>query len=84
MSQKKVDAYKERKANHEKINKREKRILMLEKLAVAAVCLAIVGWLGFSAYHKIADASEADTTNIELNTAGIDDYLNQLNSSTAE
>ena len=42
MSQKKVDAYKKEKTNREKLIKKEKRILMIEKLAGIAVCAAAV------------------------------------------
>ena len=55
MSQKKVDAYKVQKANRDKIIKREKRILMLEKLAGIVICLAAVAWIGFSVYGKVTE-----------------------------
>ena len=47
MSQKKVDAYKKEKANRSRIIKKEKRILMLEKIIGIAVCLLVVVWIGF-------------------------------------
>ena len=50
MSQKKVDAYKAEKANREKIMKREKLILNLEKLAALVVCIVAVCWIGYSVY----------------------------------
>ena len=44
MSQKKVDAYKAEKANREKLMKKEKLVLRLEKLAALVVCVvAVVG-----------------------------------------
>ena len=48
MSQKKVDEYKKKKANRDKIMKKEKIALRLEKLAALIVGLAIVGWIGYS------------------------------------
>ena len=51
MSQEKVDRYKKEKANRVKIQKKEKRVLFLEKCAIAAVCVAAVGWIGYSAYN---------------------------------
>lgn len=47
MSQEKIDKYKKEKANREKIQKREKRIFFLEKLAIGVVVLGMVGmdWL---------------------------------------
>lgn len=50
MSQEKVDKYKKEKANREKLQKREKRTLFLEKLAIGAVAIVMVGWIGYSAY----------------------------------
>ena len=58
MSQKKVDAYKKEKANREKLIKKEKRILMLEKLAGIAVCVVAVCWIGFSVYDKSQEDKE--------------------------
>ena len=52
MSQKKVDEYKERKVNREKIYKKEKRILMMEKLVGLAICLVAVVWIGYSVYGQ--------------------------------
>ena len=45
MSQQKVDRYKKQKNNREKIQRREKWELRLEKLAIAVVCIAMVGWI---------------------------------------
>ena len=48
MSQEKVDKYKNYKNNRDKIQKKEARELLLEKIIVSAVCLLIVGWIGYS------------------------------------
>ena len=45
MSQEKVDRYKKEKANREKIQKKEKRTLFLEKLAITVVGIAMVAWI---------------------------------------
>ena len=58
MSQKKVDAYKAEKANREKIMKREKLILRLEKLAALVVCIVAVCWIGYSVYGKVTEGQE--------------------------
>ena len=84
MSQKKVDAYKAEKANREKIMKKEKLILTIEKLAALvawiAICVAMVGWIGFSAYTKI-EAKEASTvTETVMDTSAIDNYVSGLSS----
>ena len=55
MSQKKVDAYKAEKANREKIMKKEKLILTIEKLAALVACMVAVCWIGYSVYGKVTD-----------------------------
>ena len=52
MSQEKVDKYKNYKNNRDKIQKKEARELLLEKIIVSAVCLLIVGWIGYSANYR--------------------------------
>lgn len=51
MSQEKVDRYKQEKANRKKNMKKQKIKNTLRKLAVSVVGLAVVGWIGYSAYH---------------------------------
>ena len=81
MSQEKVDKYKKEKANREKLQKREKRTLFLEKLAIGAVALVMVGWIGYSAYGVLTreDPDEEKTVvTTEMDTSAISDYLSQL------
>lgn len=84
MSQKKVDSYKKEKANREKLIKKEKRILMLEKLAGIAICVAVVCWIGFSIYDKTQENKEAVVQETEIDTAALDEYLSSLNAEKAE
>jgi hypothetical protein len=86
MSQKKVDAYKEKKANREKILKREKRMLLLEKFIGVLICIVAVCWVGFSVYQKVADTQTATTTVQEtsIDTNALDDYLSSLSADEAE
>lgn len=84
MSQKKVDAYKKEKANRDKIIKKEKRILMLEKLAGIIVCAAIVCWIGYSVYHKAQAGKEAVVQETEMDTAALDEYLSSLTAEAEE
>ena len=53
MSQRKVDSYKAGKNNRSRTAKKEKLIDRLEILAWVAICVAMVAWIGFSAYAKI-------------------------------
>lgn len=86
MSQKKVDAYKEQKANRQKIMKREKNMLRLEKLIAAVVCAAVVVWVGYSVHDKVTQSSSAETEQVvtEINASALDDYYASLNAETAE
>ena len=76
MSQKKVDSYKAGKAGRSK----EKLIDKLEILAWIAICVAMVGWIGFSAYAKIETKQESVVTETVMDTSAIDNYVSDLSS----
>ena len=81
MSQEKVDKYKKEKANREKLQKREKRTLFLEKLAIGVVALVMVGWIGYSAYGVLTREDpdkEKTVVTTEMDATAITDYLSQL------
>lgn len=78
MSQKKVDVYKQQKANRDKIMKKEKMILRLEKLAALVVCLAAVCWAGYSIYDKATAGQEDVTVETVMDTSALDNYLSSL------
>ena len=80
MSQKKVDAYKAEKANREKIMKKEKLILTLEKLATLVLCIVAVCWIGYSVYGKVTEGQEDVKTETVMDTSALDSYLNGLSS----
>lgn len=87
MSQKKVDKYKKEKNNREKLQKRERRILNLEKVVVTLVCIAIVGWIGYSAYDLVTREdpdAEQEVVTTEMDVTAISDYLNSLSQTEAE
>lgn len=84
MSQKKVDAYKVKKANREKIMKREKMILRLEKLAALAVCLIAVCWIGYSVRDKVTEGQEKEKKETVLDTSALDDYITGLSADETE
>lgn len=75
MSQEKVDRYKKQKANRQEIMKKEKREKMLWKVGTYVVLLAIVCWIGYSAYDKYHVEAKV---SYELDTTSLDDYLNGL------
>ena len=80
MSQKKVDAYKAEKANRDKIMKKEKLILTLEKLAALVLCIVAVCWIGYSVYGKVTEGQENVIQETVMDTSALDSYLNGLNS----
>lgn len=80
MSQKKVDAYKAEKANREKIMKKEKLILTVEKLAALVLCIVAVCWIGYSVYGKVTEGQEDVKTETVMDTSALDSYLNGLSS----
>ena len=87
MSQEKVDRYKEEKTNRAKIQKKEKRTLFLVKCAIAAVCVAAIGWIGYSAYNLITrpDPDKAqETVTTEMDVNALNDYLAGLSAEEAE
>ena len=75
MSQKKVDAYKVRKGNHNKADKKEKLLFGLEMFAWAFICVVIVAWIGYSAYVKVAGAKENVVQNTVMDTTALDNYI---------
>ena len=80
MSQKKVDNYRAVKYGRSKAARKERIIDKLEILAWIAICVAMVGWIGFSAYTKI-EAKEASTvTETVMDTSAIDNYVSGLSS----
>lgn len=80
MSQKKVDNYRAGKYGRSKAVRKERIIDKLEILAWIAICVAMVGWIGFSAYTKI-EAKEASTvTETVMDTSAIDNYVSGLSS----
>lgn len=76
MSQEKVDRYKKEKANRKKIMRREKAMSLVRKLILTVAALALIGWLGYSAY----DIHEANKERVvaEVNYDAVTDYLNSL------
>ena len=80
MSQEKVDKYKNYKSNRDKIQKKEARSLLMEKIIVSVVCL----WIGYSAYSLVTkDDAEGEATTTEMNVTAMTDYLQELTAGDA-
>lgn len=80
MSQKKVDSYRAGKLNRSKTAKREKIIDRLEILAWVLICVAMIGWIGFSAYSKVNEKQASVVTETVMDTSAIDNYVAGLSS----
>ena len=83
MSQKKVNQYKERKANRSKEQKKELFYDWLEKVVGVLVCVA---WIGYSVYEKVEQKQDAVVTETTMDTSALDEYMTNVNtaSETAE
>ena len=81
MSQAKVDRYKEEKKNRKKIMAKEKRQWMFTQAALGLVGIAIVAWIGISAYQAFttppADAP-VEVKNYTVDNSALDEYLDSL------
>lgn len=84
MSQKKVDAYKSRKLHRGKADKKEKFLFTLEMFAWAFICVVIVGWIGYSAYVKVAGVQENVVQNTVMDTTALDNYVSGLTAADTE
>ena len=80
MSQKKVDAYKQQKANRKEILKKEKRMLMIEKMIGIVICFAAACWVGYSVYDKVTDTSGKEIVKVDtvIDTSALNDYTSSL------
>lgn len=76
MSQEKIDRRKEEKANRKKNMQKQRRLGMMRKAVLAAAALALVGWLGYSAYDKYAADKNREVTVVDY--GAINDYLNGM------
>ncbi|MBU3876956.1 hypothetical protein HGO97_014180 [Faecalicatena sp. AGMB00832] len=76
MSQEKVERYKQEKANRKKIIKKQRIMSVVRKTVLTLAALALVGWLGFSAYKTHESKQERPVA--EVNYDAVNNYLNSL------
>ena len=72
MSQEKVERYKEQKANRKEIMKKEKRARILRNSIAAAMLVAVMVWLGYSAVDFYFDNLPREV--VEVDYSAITDY----------
>ena len=76
MSQEKVDRYKQEKANRKKTMKKQRLMNIVRKCVLSVAALALIGWLGFSAYDTYSANQEREVAAI--NYDAINTYMNGL------
>ena len=65
MSQEKVDKYKQEKANRKKNMKKQKLQNALRKVVVCIAGMAVVGWIGYSAYHTFESSRPKEEVQVD-------------------
>lgn len=80
MSQEKVDRYKQEKANRKQIMRKQKAMGIVRKLILAVVAIALVGWLGYSAFDIYESGKERVVA--EVNYDAVANYLNNMSTTT--
>ncbi len=76
MSQEKVDRYKQEKLNRKKILRRQKIMNIVRKSVLTLAALALVAWLGYSAYDMYDSGRERVVA--EVNYDAVTNYMNSL------
>ena len=77
MSQEKVNRYKEEKANRKEILAKEKRHKRLMKICAGVIVLALVCWIGYSAWDSYWDS--VNNSPVTADVTALDDYFTSLN-----
>ena len=76
MSQAKVDAYKNEKANRKETIKRDKRMGVIRALIASCLVIALVAWAGVSLYGNISNQERSQAIVVDYeDVAG---YINSL------
>ncbi|MBS4980620.1 MAG: hypothetical protein KHZ72_04535 [Lachnospiraceae bacterium] len=73
MSQEKVNRYKEEKANRKKMLQRQKFMNTVRKTVVSVVGVAVLGWVGYSAYNTYTESQPRES--YEVDYSAVTEYL---------
>ena len=76
MSQEKVAKYKEEKANRKELMKKAKQKKMIRNTVTAIICVAVVGWVGYSAVDYAV--KNQPRQEVEIDYTAIDEYLTDI------
>ncbi|MCI9176284.1 MAG: hypothetical protein HFH49_15385 [Lachnospiraceae bacterium] len=83
MSQKKVDQYKKEKANRKQIMKREKMKRRAAAACGTVVSIAVIGWVGYSAFGYFHQKDAENPTQTEVDLSSLTEYLSGLQTEEA-
>ena len=84
MSQKKGDKYKAGKFDRNRTSKKERLTDRLEILAWVVICVAMIGWIGFSAYSKITQKDASTVQETVMDTSAVDNYVSGLSAASGD
>ncbi len=76
MSQEKVDRYKKEKANRKQIMRKQRIMNVVRKCVLTVAALALVGWLGYSAYDTYTVNQERES--VSVNYDALNTYMENL------
>ena len=82
MSQEKVAKYKEAKLNRKETMKKQKRAKLVRNTVITVVCVAALGWVGFSAVKYYQE--NQPRLNVEVDYSAVDEYTKSLSEDKAE
>ena len=82
MSQKKVDMYKQEKANRKQIMHKQRVMGVVRKCVLSLAGLALIAWLGYSAYDMHESGKERIVA--EADYTPVMDYMDSLTAQSAE
>ncbi len=76
MSQAKVDAYKNEKANRKETMKKDKRMGIIRALIASCLVIALVAWAGVSLYGNISNQEKSQAISVNYND--VNEYIQTL------
>ena len=76
MSQEKVAKYKESKANRKEAMKKQKQARLVRNTVLTVVCVAVIGWLGYSAVDYIKN--HQPRLNVEVDYSAVEDFTGHM------
>ena len=82
MSQEKVDRYKEEQATRKQIMRKQKRMHIVRNAVMGLVVLALVGWLGYSAYGLYEEKQPREVAEVDY--TAVNAYLQSLSLNSGE